>query len=66
MTAEQQRELDAWVAENERCLGSTQGQAFVVGYNEGTKAAAEAIRQANWSWEDYQAHLHGGRLADAL
>ncbi len=60
-TAEQQRELDAWIASKERCLGAYKeyGEGYVNGYNDGASAAAEAIRQGNWSWEDYQAHLMG-------
>lgn len=56
MTNEQQIELDAWLAENEQMGYSVRGRDFVDGYNEGSKAAAEAVRQQNWTWEEYQEH----------
>jgi hypothetical protein len=49
ITLEQQRELDAWVAGNEPTAAD----------------AAEAIRQGNWTWQEYQEHLQArAKLAD--
>jgi hypothetical protein len=59
--SEQQKELDAWLAENEQCLDSVQGDRYQEGYNDGAVAAAEAIRQGNWTWEEYQEHLRKSR-----
>ena len=46
ITPEQQRELDAWVAGNEPDSAS----------------AAEAIRQGNWTWQEYQEHLKARKV----
>lgn len=65
MTIEQQRELDAWIAENEQMeVRVTRGhdQSYAEGYNDGAKAAAKAIRQSNWTWEEYQEHLTGKNI----
>lgn len=62
ITAEQQRELDAFIAENETMrvlVTRSHDQSYAEGYNAGSKAAAEAIRQGNWTWEDYQDHKNG-------
>ena len=59
---DQQIELDAFLAENEKMLScfiyktTAENEAYVAGYNEGSKAAAEAIRQNNWTWEEYEEH----------
>jgi len=75
--ADRQRLLDAWIADNEQmevptALGPRhtpqahfqrqQESAFAKGYNAGSRAAAEAIRQGNWTWEEYQEHLAARKL----
>lgn len=54
ITAKQQQELDAFIAEKEQ-LDDESRSIYSKGYNAGSSTAAEAIRQGNWSWEDYQA-----------
>lgn len=57
VSADQQRKLDAWIAENEQCIESAYGRDWASGFNAGTKLAAEVIRQGNWTWAEYQEHL---------
>lgn len=52
---DQQRELDAWIAENEQ--RSEFDGLCASSYNAGSAAAAEAVRQGNWTWEEYQEYL---------
>jgi hypothetical protein len=66
MTNEQQIELDAWLAENEQMqarFASDRERSYAEGYNAGSRAAAEAVRQQNWTLEEYQEHL--GKLKSA-
>lgn len=56
MTAEQQKELDIWTASLEKLLTGPSSD-YVKGYNDGIASVVDALRQGNWTWDEYQEWL---------
>jgi len=55
LSIEEQRQLDAFIAEKETC-DDLLDRPYSEGDNAGSRAAA-AIRQGNWTREEYQEYL---------